>query len=261
MSEKDNIRSDVNLIIPINPELKEDFEQIEAKLKFILEQRYSISLPHKWMAATIATVYFECMVQYLGGKVTTSDDENANNVNFNDLFTIIVTTRYNKDAEKEGNINIAFETGTESLRCVREAFEKALLTKAPANFLIIPTDPVMHKDLLYIDKYAKRTLASNKYRYIIPNEWVATTIATAFLEETIRTLIEKMNLEGKSAISFNFNDVFEIHIANADDDDPDTNSIENGIKVKYKTGVGAKMSIKNDNATETEDLDDMEEDE
>ena len=104
-----------------------------------------------------------------------------------------------------------------------------------------PDDHDRTTAMLKIDKIARKVL-SDKHSIILPKDYMAISIAIAFLENLYRELIQKLVLLKKTIVTVNFNDLIEFHATRKND----------SVDIKLRPGMGAKLIIKSDESTEAD---------
>ncbi len=247
-------------IIPQDEETRISILNIDRKTKEDLRKNYKIHADHDWQSNTIANVTIENIIKSLALEIV--HDQQAEPINFFNLFTSTVTVKRDEDAEKEGNINISFTHGEEAGKFIKDfvaGIEESDMVYPRLELLIYP-DPSTRKlpdnpfglseaeavRLAKIEKHTRLEL-SEKYSINITDTSASTaTITYVFVKNIFRHLLEKIKLTNKSSASVNFNDNIEFHaLVKAD-----------SFSLTMRPGMNAKLLIKSDATTESEELDD-----
>lgn len=241
--------SDVLYIIPQDEETRTSLLSVDRNTKEDIRRLHKIYIPHDWQCNTIANTYIEIMIRHLGLDVKNNGNANAR-WNFYDLFTAYVTVKQNEDAEKEGNINIAFQ--------IEKKIEDIITDPVPReqreyDFISaydkfsFPENDAKNKAYEKLDK-ATRVVLQEKYNIAIADKvpFTATAVAYTFMENIIRELMYKVSASNKPSASINFNDNIEMHTI-----------LKNGeVVVSLRPGMNAKLLIKSDETTEAEENED-----
>lgn len=235
-------------IIPQDEETRISLLNADRNSKVDLRRHFGIHEEHDWQCNTIATCYLELLIKALAMEVKHNGNADAT-INFYDLFTVFVTVKRNANAEKEGNINIVFVPGTKAIEMISDETpreDRAIEYVSPEAFFTIQDDNDMTALFLKIDSVSKLDL-QHKYGIAMPHSWIITAIAYTFMENIFRELLYKLAMEKTSISSINFNDTVEMH-AIVDGD--------GGVKITMRPGMNAKLIIKSDESTESDDGED-----
>lgn len=245
--------------IPQDPVTREFLKLIDRETRMDISERFGIIVDYEWHCNTIANAVIESIIIALGSDIKTAGAPKAA-LNFYNLFSVIVTTKKNARAEKEGNINISFEPGIVAVELIENppVKEDALQVK-PIEFFKIEDDDLdedyldaMNDAYRNIDRHARYTL-SNQYGIAIPeqNQMYSFAIAYTFISNIIRALLQDLgeNPE-KELTSTNFNDNIEMHALRKGE----------GVVIAMRPGMNAKLLIKSDDVTEEDYGDDSDDD-
>lgn len=238
-----------NYIIPMDPETRDDLLSIDRATKEDLRERHRLYLDNDWTCNTIANTVIESLIKILYAHIKDNGVQileiEAGALNFYDLLEIDTSYKKNEDAEKEGNINIKFFPGDAVVEIIsddtpRDQREVTYVeTKAAYSY---PEDNDRTKAMLKIDHIARRML-SDKYSVILPNDYMAVATTCVFLENLYRVLTQKLVSSDKDMVMINLNDIIEFHAIRKG----------NGVDIKLRPGMGAKLIIKSDDTTEYDD--------
>ena len=242
----------VNLIRPQDPSSYEDLAIVDRLSKEDLRLRHRFIINNDWELNTIATTVIESLGKILyshihshGVSVLSDDDDNA--LNFYDLIEVAATMKINENAEKNGNINIKFRAGDAVDAIVADNVprsEKEVEFIAADAAYSYPDDPARTEAMLKIDSIARKLVADNR-NIMLPKKFQAIAACNIFIENIYRQLTQRI-ASGKTTHMINFNDIIEFHAIKKGDD---------GIEFKLRPGMGAKLIIKSDEATEADDDD------
>lgn len=263
------IMSDRLYVIPQDEETRLSILSIDRRTKEEVRSVYKIFVEHDWQNNTIANVAIENIIKSLAIDIVNNHESAP--INFFNLFSAIVSVKRNEDAEKEGNINISFTHGPIIDDLINNYDGKAIFNNGeslieehenlPRLELLITPDSqtgrmpkngfnLSEKEAIRLAKIerATRMELSDKYSINIPDKAASSlTIAFVFVRNIFSFLLEKMKLSGKSTASVNFNDNIEFHsIQKADQ-----------ILLTMRPGMNAKLLIKSDETTESEELEDF----
>lgn len=236
-------------IIPQDPETREALLSVDRFTKEDLRLQHHIFVDADWQCNTIANAYIETIIRTLGLDVKNTGNSNAS-WDFYNLFNAHVTVKRDEDAEKEGNINIAFdpEDGITNLikdTTPRDQLKYEVITSEAAYSF--PNANALNEAHKKIDQVTRMEL-HEKYSITIPDTWVVTAVAVVFFKNIIRQLLYMVSNNGKAAASINFNDNIECHAIMKQD----------GVVIALRPGMSAKLLIKSDEATEADESDDDE---
>lgn len=117
------------------------------------------------------------------------------------------------------------------------------------KFYTIPMEPLMREQLESISKHTVQELNS-KHKIIIPHAWQANTIANCFIENLIKYMTAKMQMNGTAIESVNFNDTLEFHLSYKQNEDAEK---EGNINITIRPGINAKLLVKSDTFTEDDE--------
>ena len=176
--------------------------------------------------------------------------ENCEGVGFDfiGLFKATATIKRNDKAEKEGNINIAFEPGEKVISLIENGPDD---TEFPEGNKLNP-EAFFKTGNKQDDQFYETIDYHTRYNLSIKNgillrdtqKFVAFAIAYTFIEslytELIYRLVNSEEKEKDLLISVNFNDNLEIH----------GRMVDGHIDIIMRPGVGAKLLIKCDEVTE-----------
>ncbi len=235
-------------VIPQDPTTKEILLNVDRKTKEGVRVRHKAILGNDWVANTIANAYVEILIAALASDVKVRGNSEAS-ISFYDLFTAYVTVRRNEEAEKEGNINIAFEPGKKALELISstvpvDEIEYPYIT--PEAAYSFPNDAEYNEAFLKLDRLTKMSL-QEKYNIIIPKDWLITATTYVFIETIFKELLIRLANLDKNTASVNFNDNIEIHMV------AQTKNDEKFVNIMMRPGMSAKLLIKSDETTEIED--------
>lgn len=243
----DKIRGNTILyIIPQDPENKTDLLNVDMATKEDVRRLFKFFVSNNWHCNTIANSVIENLIRSLSLELRNTRNSNAK-INFYDLFEAYVTVKRDENAEKEGNINIAFKALPKMEEIIADNTPREdreyVYTSPAVKFGYGEKDP-RTKAMLLLDRISRKEL-NDKNAIVLPNEWMAISIGYIFIENIIRELIKKITLTNKPSASINFNDNIEFHAIVKNE----------GLVISMRPGMNAKLLIKSDELTEIEDND------
>lgn len=237
-------------VIPNEPVQHDDLLNVDRKTKEALRMRHRLFINGDWEANTIAVKTIETIILSLHSHIQKNgvkilENAEANQINFYNLLEISATNKKNDKAEKVGNINVIFRPGSSvdaiiSNEVPPEKREIEFVT--PEAAYTFPDDTEMTNAMLIIDKAARRNIV-DKHNIMLPKAWYAIATTFIFIENLYEELVRKLVLGGKNSASINFNDIIEFHATKKGE----------GCIINLRPGMGAKLIIKSDNATETDE--------
>lgn len=241
-------------VIPQDPSTRLALLNVDRRTKEELIKKHRIYIDTDWECNTIATSTVLNLLKMLYSNITTDismmdvfKKENSSvqsliRTSFYDLFDINVTNKKNENADKEGNVNIAFYPGKAAERIVSDdvAPEDKKYEFVQCKVLYGNNENESYQKI--IDKLDKLTRqeCSKKYGIIIPEGYVSIAIAVTFIENIYRELVHKIVLTDKKTSSINFNKTLLF----------DAMKKKTGIEIYIKPGSKSKMKIKTDETTE-----------
>jgi len=250
-------------VIPQDEETRISILNVDRNTKYDLRRWHRLYLETDWQCNTIANTLVEYMIKVLYSHLTSGNadvlrflpdcDNSVSGLNFYDLLIIKTTAKRNEDAEKEGNINISFYPGSRVEEIIsddtprEERKYEYISVDARYSF---PNNPDLTKAMLKIEKMAARSLME-KNSIVLPKEFTAIATTYLFIENLYRELVYKLTLTKKPSVMINFNDIIEFHAITKKD----------GVEIKLRPGMGAKLIIKSDETTEADEYDDGSDDE
>lgn len=236
--------------IPQDKMTREDLLCVDRWTKEELRLKHRLYINSDWEANTIATTVIESLIKILythikenGVEILQLDDNGF--IDFYDLLEISASNKVNEKAEKVGNINVMFRPGPEVANIisddtpVEDKTYEVMTLEAAYSY---PDDENRTNAMLKVDRIARKLL-SDKYSIILGANWQSIAATTIFLENIYRRLVSKIVMTGKSTSMINFNDIIEFHAINSAD----------GLDIKLRPGMGAKLIIKSDESSEYED--------
>jgi hypothetical protein len=244
-------------VIPQDEETRISILNADRNTKEDLRRLHRFYIEHDWQSNTIALTTLGTIVKVLYSHLTSghsdvfrfvpgSDSMNVS-LNFYDLLEIRTTAKKNDNAEKEGNINIAFYPGSAVDAIISDDTpredRKYEFIAAEARYSF-PNDAELTKAMLKIEGYARASLGE-KNGILLPKEFMALSTTYIFLENLYRELIYKLKLTKKPSVTINFNDLIEFHAITKKDE----------VDIRLHPGMEAKLNIKSDETTEI-DFDD-----
>lgn len=240
-------------VIPQDEETRQDLLNVDRNTKEDLRMKHRLHVNTDWECNTIANTTVESLICILyanikeNGVSILNADENGT-LNFYDLLEIAATNKMNESAEKTGNINVKFFPGVRINDIISDDIpreDKNVEYIASDAAYSYPDDTNRTSAMLKIDKIARKQLA-DKYSIILPKDYMAVATTCILLENIYRELIQKIVLTNKPAVTINFNDLIEFHAIKKKD----------GVDIKLRPGMGAKLIIKSDESTEADEYDD-----
>lgn len=247
---------DLPFIIPMDSTMYEDLLNVDRKTKESLRARHRLFIDQNFEANTIASIMVESLLLALHSHICSNGisilkDETTNGINFYDLLEITASNKVDKSAEKQGNINVVFRTGSCVDALVSDDIHLEDKKDAESQYIAIdaaytyPGDENATKAMLEIDRIARKSL-SDRYNILLDKPFMAVATGYLFLENLYVYLVQKLVLKNKSSAMINFNDIIEFH------------AIRKGDKVEFhlRPGMDAKLIIKSDAVTESEDEED-----
>ena len=238
-------------IIPTDQENREDLLNADHRTKEDLRERHRMYVNSDWECNTISTVTIEVLVKILHSHiqdngVSVLDEMDSDRLNFYDLIEVAASNKKNEEAEKVGNINVKFFPGARVEDIVSDDVprdqKEVEFIELPAAYSY-PDDDERTRAMKKIDKIARKLLA-DKYSIMLPQDFMAISVTAIFLENLYRGLVDKVVLQAKPSVTINFNDIIEFHATKTSADDVD---------IRLRPGMGAKLIIKSDEATEMDD--------
>lgn len=239
---------------PTIPPTKEDYEDllaVDRQTKDAVRLRHHLYVNADWDCNTITYVLVKSLIGLLkihimkNGVDILADNED-NSINFYDLIEVIATNKKNERAEKIGNINVSFIVGSAANAIIEEDTadpNQKEYVELKAYYEQLGNECVVAA-MKKIDTIARRQLKDER-SIIMTSEWSAIGVSVIFIENLFRHLIAKLVASDKNSVMINFNDIIEIHAMRSGD----------GVMVKLRPGMGAKLIIKSDQSTEAEDDD------
>lgn len=236
--------------IPQEKAAKEDLLCIDRATKEMLRLKHRLYINSDWEANTIATNLIENLIKILythikenGVEILEVEDNGF--INFYDLLEISASNKVNEKAEKVGNINVKFRPGSKIKDIISDDIpieDKTYEVTTMEAAYTFPDDEATTSAMLKVDRISRKMLL-DKYSIMLPASWQAIATTCIFLENIYRQLVSKIVLTGKPSSMINFNDIIEFHATRKAD----------GIDVKLRPGMGAKLIIKSDESSEYED--------
>lgn len=239
--------------IPPDEESRNDLLNVDRKTKEDLRLKHRLFVSNDWEVNTIANIVFESLVMILHSHIKENgvrilEEDDGNSINFYDLLEITASNKKNESAEKTGNINVKFSPGEKVVGIISDNVpmeEKEIDYITAEAAYSYPDDQARQAAMLKIDKIARKILA-DKCSIILPKDYMAIATAHIFLENLYRELINKIVLKNKPSVTINMNELIEFHAIKKSD----------GVDVKLRPGMAAKLIIKSDEAeSEYEDFD------
>jgi hypothetical protein len=231
-------------IIPQEQETRDDILNIDLNTKEDIRRLYRWHILQNWQCNTIANAVIENMIRTMSLELKNTRNGNTK-FNFYDLIEAYVTVKHDENAEKEGNINIAFTAGSKADAIISDNVpreDREYAYSNPAIKFSFEGDENKTKAMNLLDRVSRREL-SDKYGIVLPNEWAAIAIAYTFIENLFRELVLKNVLSNKPSVSINFNDNIEFHAITKTE----------GLSIFMRPGMNAKLLIKSDELTESDD--------
>ena len=232
---------------------------VDCETKVDLETWFCNIINYDWHCNTIANCTVEAIIKAMNVDMKESFAKSAR-FNFYNLFLVRVTTKINEHAEKEGNINVAFEPGPTAIELINTPISKVdeIHEKYDCmKFFTIENpeeDPIIlqaqNEKYGNIDRQARYVL-SNNYAITIPdsNKYMAFGVTYLFIRNIFRKLLREIGAHPElNLISVNFNDNIEFHVMR-DEDDPEK------VTLAMRPGLNAKLLIKSDETTEDDEID------
>lgn len=253
------LRERKQAIIPQEPDTCNFLYDVDCETKRDVEVWFGSLINYDWHCNTIANCTVEAIIKALNVDMAQSGARSAW-FNFYDMFFIKVTNKINEKAEKEGNINVAFEPGPTAIKLIDTNVSKVdevIERMDCAKFFLIENpdeDPevltAQNEKYSAIDRQARYVL-SNNYAITIPesNKYMAFGVTYLFIRNIFRKLLAEIAEHPEmSLVSVNFNDNIEFHAARSEDD-------ESKIILAMRPGLNAKLLIKSDEMTEDDEID------
>jgi len=243
------IRTTIQFAIPKEKDMHDILEKVDAGCRHEAESKEIISTVNSWAPTTIASAYMKNAVKLLNLKM---DDSLEDTANIFDLIEITAKVRSNKDAEKEGNINIKYHPGASIVRISKEADDLNDIVKMLLNedkfleSLNIPTNDLSgqafddRQFLATLDKATKKELYEVN-GIIVSADWSSTIISYIYIKHIFIELIKELNENGTASI--NFFDIIEFHAIMKND----------VLEIRLRPGYDSKLLIKSDDSTERTD--------
>ena len=245
--ERTNI-NDRLYVIPQDPVNKTAMLSIDRHTKEDVRRKYGFYAENDWVCNTIANCYIEVIIRHLGLDVKDNGNADAM-INMYDLYVPRITLKHNEDAEKEGNINIAFTNGPRVEELIKDTTprDQQDLTRVDPSLVFSFEDKDRTEYYEKLDKVTRIEL-SRKYNITIPDskvKFIATAIADRFIENLIRELLYMIANSENEVESINFNDNIECHAIKEED---------NTVRITLRPGMNAKLLVKSDETTENDEV-------
>lgn len=271
MFYEDNSGSSQNygkfFIKPQDPSDREFLSAVSLRTRSDMDVRYGFIIDYEWMVNTVANVFFECMVRQLKNIMLehlADSGPNGASVGFKfyDLFSSVVSNKVNEHAEKEGNLNIYFNTEERVDDLIANGIPSTdNTTKMNILERFLTEDQDENKAMIDLDTICVYELSkSHGIRIGNPasSKLISVAIAYTFFENLFIELLVRASKQKKeqtdanddsdAMVSVNFNDNIEFHCLIKD----------GGATIMMRPGMNVKMLIKSDEFTEKTmgDLDD-----
>ena len=245
--------------IPQDTQTRDFLLAIDQQTKMDVDKRFGFQIDYDWHCNTIANCTVEAIIKAINVDMKESSAKSAR-FNFYNLFLVKVTTKINEKAEKEGNINVAFEPGPSAIELINTNISK--VNEIPEKYECVKfftienpdEDPMVleaqNERYGNIDRQARYVL-SNNYAITIPdsNKYMAFGVTYLFIRNIFRKLLREIGAHPElNLISVNFNDNIEFHVMRDDDD-------SSKVTFAMRPGLNAKLLIKSDEATEDDEID------
>lgn len=249
MPQLQNVYGDssrATFIVPSDEVSRQKCLEVEAITAEWLKKKCNIFLKRDFSFNTVASVYLEEMMGFLGLLIN-RNPENAENqvVTLNGIIDAYSSLKDDERAEKEGNINLKICLGNRYY--YPEDLEKDLVEypyddKQYYRVLIPSTlrDKGEFETTKILDRMTQQKL-NQKYRLTIMQPLLAETITSAFITSVIQWTIETCEKIGKPVL-YNISDIIECRCV-VKDGDP---------VIHFVPGEGAKLAVKYDGQTEEE---------
>lgn len=247
-------------IIPQDKMSRDFLYEVDQETKMDI-RRYFDPCPlvnYDWHCNTIADLAIEGFIKSINTDMKENNAKKAA-MNFYDLFSIRVTTKINEDAEKEGNINIAFTPGPTAMKQISEPVLKTNDPQVKTTFkeffkIEIPDeDPdvveAINKKYMDVDRFIRYNL-SNNYAITMSDDtaFMSFAICYYFVLNIFRKLLRELGASpDQNQITINFNDLIEFHVYKNEEDE---------VNFFMRPGLNAKLLIKSDELTEDDDYED-----
>lgn len=245
-------------IVPQDADTNAFLYDVDCQTKRDVEEKFGCIINYDWHCNTIANCTVDSVIKAMGVDLVDCGTSRTF-FNFYDLFTAKVSNKINEDAEKEGNINIAFtpgKTAIDLITCETPKDQIEVTKVLPAQFFKID---IPDEDADYIAALnEKYTMIDRQARYVLSNNYAITIsddnafMAFAVCYSFIYNIFQKMLVTisenpDQNLVSVNFNDNIEFHCVR-DEDDPQK------VSFAMRPGLHAKLLIKSDEATEDDDV-------
>lgn len=233
------------LITPTDAAQRAIVERIEKASRNELIGTYKIRLNSGYMT-TIACVYMEAIVKILVQMLRETKGDAS--INFLDLFVVASNNRENEDADKDGNININFTPGPTVESIMERDYAPEMSNEEIWKGTIIETIERECGRILQLKHKMTSTKASNwtKIAYVY----------MVYLFKTIKLMARVASENGKMSVMINFLEIMEFHCNiehEANPENPDI--VREKFTVRIRPGFEAKLLIKDDGVTESDDSD------
>ena len=215
-------------IIPQEGMNKSQLFYIDRKTKRDVENKFGIFLELDWQCNTISNIVIENILKRLILIMHKMQCTNLN-LNFYDLFSIGLSTKIDKNAEKEGNINVFFKND-----CIFDNMNEYNKINNIFDFTCSKYSNLFKQ----VDSESQVELA-NRFGILISDTWVCTAITYIFLKNICNSIINDISDRGDYSF-LNFNDVIEFH------------AYKNNTNImgSMRPGMIAKLIVKSDEITE-----------
>lgn len=243
------------LIMPQSPDDAELVRKIDHQTFEDIRLLYRIYLKRDWECNTVAFWVFADMIRLLHDHVNNQGakvfGEPGNNVlDFYGLLNIGASMKRNSRAEKSGNLNVTFIPGD----LVADILEDDTKPEnQPVKEPVKPKEKFKTGDEMWdemmarIGRMAMKEL-SEHHNMIIPDHWLVIATAHTFLVNIYKTIAFILANGDDTMAMVNFNDLIEfIGQKNSD----------GTVQIYANPGMNAKLQIKSDSMTESDDTDDF----
>ena len=241
-------------IIPQEESTKLSLLNVDRSTKEEAIKRHRIYIDTDWECNTIATSVILNLLKMLYSNITSDINmmdvfhkENSSvqsliKTSFFDLFDMDVTNKVNENADKEGNVNIAFYPGAAAERIISDDTppqdRKYEFIQCKALYGENKNE-AYQKVIEKLDKLARQECAK-KYGIILPAEYIAIAITVIFMENIYRELAQQIVITGKKTVTINFNKTLIFSAMRKKDK----------VEIYIKPGSKSKLRIKSDETTE-----------
>ena len=246
-------------IIPQTKADREFLQRVDDRTRLDIEDHFGIVLQYPWICTTVTVTVIETLIQEMNDVLRKGGGGDGMSIDFFSLFKEIVSIKNNSKAEKEGNINIAFEPGDKVYDMIqngpRGSGDHYSEMVDPYNFFR-SDDPEENEFNIMFDHHVVYSLGNQcGITFTYPDEegktaevkFGAIAIAYTYMENLFAQILYDLAAQNETAedgdelhVVVNFLDLIEIHGIMKNQE----------VSILMRPGMNAKLKIKYDANTE-----------